>query len=408
MKRFIFFSIISSIILFTIACDKNFVPVADQLLLPETPYDYATFDNPADITFNDCGSLIGTPILNPDGDIIAVDNTISNCDIDNNIATLGRVLFYDKKLSLNNSISCASCHHQVNAFADPVALSEGFENKKTTRNSLAITNVRFNGGFFWDNQPLLLQEQVLMPVKNHIEMGIEKMDDLEYKLSKVDYYPELYKAAYGDTDIKSENLADALSQFLQSMITLNSKYDEGVASFTEISQISAILPQDFPNFTKKENIGKRIFFDNGCDGCHSVPNFSPHWGHLANIGLDKDYEDEGAGNGNFKVPSLRNVGLTAPYMHDGRFETLMDVINHYNDGIKPHRSLDWRLQDHSSSTSTNDLIFFPTNNLPENFTPTPKKMKLTEYEKEALVAFLHTLTDNSFTQDIRFSDPFVR
>ena len=123
--------------------------------------------------------------------------------------------------------------------------------------------------------------------------------------------------------------------------------------------------------------------DNGCANCHRSVNF--YYGNEMNIGLDMDYEDEGAGNGRFRIPSLRNIGITGPFMHDGRFETLEEVVEHYNSGVQPHPYLDWRMKDANGE---------------------PKKLNLSETEKQALVAFLHTLTDEAFITDPKWSDPF--
>lgn len=310
-------------------------------------------------------------------------------------ATLGRVLFYDKKLSLNNKISCGSCHHQANAFSDPVVGSTGFEGKLTPRNSIAITNPVLENNFFWDLRESNLEEMVTKPIKNHIEMGMEDLDDLAGKLAAVKYYPELFNKAFGSTEINRDRIADALTQFLRSMITCHSKWD-----MVQNNSSQNIL-------TAQETEGMNIFFGEGrCYTCHNGRNLNEGiggvvdpttggWSTLkaANIGLNLEYNDNGMGAsdpamaGVFKVPSLRNVALTPPYMHDGRFATLEDVVNHYNSNIEAHPNLDQRLRDWEGN---------------------PWRMNLNESKKASLVAFLKTFSDNQFTTDARYADPFVQ
>ena len=325
-------------------------------------------------------------------------------------AYLGRVLFYDKKLSLNNSVSCGSCHHQANGFADNVALSTGFNGAKTSRNSMAICNTAFTKGFFWDKRAMNIEDLVLQPVRNHIEMGIESTDALVKKLGKVDYYAKLFARAYGTSDVSKEKITEAMTMFLTSMVASNTKFDEGRL-------------QSFKNFSPIEAQGMTLF-QKSCGSCHSGTSFNSNsWddenSENANIGLDVNYSDEGMGafanngavdnltgiptgfvngtfvaNGMFKVPSLRNIGLTAPYMHDGRFKTLEEVIEHYNSGIQDHPSLDWRLQDNGLTNGGG------------NGTLKAKRFNWKDTEKAALVAFLKTLTDTKMTSDPKFANPF--
>ncbi len=308
----------------------------------------------------------------------------SNPDITDHGATLGRVLFYDKKLSVTNTVACASCHKQELAFADPVKGSEGINGQVTSRNSMAVVNVGFNNNLFWDSRAPSVKDLVSMPVSNHIEMGMENMKQVAQKLKKVDYYPALFEKAFGSTEITEERAVNALAQFVSAMVSSNSKWDEGAKT-------------DFTNFTAQENMGRDLFFDAKakCSQCHSGANFSapdepndPYGGEVrgtANIGLDESYKDQGKGDGHFRIPTLRNAALTAPYMHDGRFATLAEVVDHYNENIKNHPNLDFRLRDQFGA---------------------PQKLQLTIEEKQALVAFLQTLTDQKFTTDAKFSDPF--
>lgn len=308
-------------------------------------------------------------------------NSIQN-PITNDGATLGRVLFYDRKLSRNNAISCGSCHLQSKGFSDPNQFSTGFEGGMTGRTSMAIENTRFSFRYFWDQRALYIEEQVLMPIQNHIEMGMS-LSELVEKLQAVDYYPSLFEKAFGTSDITSDKISNALGQFVQSLTTYRSKYDLGKQN-------------GFVDYTGLETDGMNLFFSGAinCNHCHTTANFYDNQA-LSN-GLDSIYSDNGRGiitgdsadDGQFKVPSLRNIEVTAPYMHDGRFSTLEQVVEHYNSGIKQHRNLDDRL-------TTTGLTGGP-----------PKRYYMTAYQKASVVAFLKTLTDQSFLTDVRFSDPF--
>ncbi len=297
-------------------------------------------------------------------------------------ATLGRVLFYDKNLSANNTISCASCHKQELAFADDVAFSEGYNGGLTGRNSMAIINARYSFRFFWDRRANGLEDQVLGPIQDPVEMGMD-LATLETKLATLSYYEPLFDAAFGSTEITSERISLALAQFVRSIQSYRSKYDVGEET-------------GFANYTQQELDGKDLFFspEAKCGFCHMTANF--YTPGSMNNGLDSIYTDGGVGditgdpedNGQFSVVSLRNIELTAPYMHDGRFATLMEVIEHYNSGVQPHPYLDDRLGDTGYVGGA------------------PVPLNLTQAEKEALEAFMLTLTDHEMIQDVRFSDPF--
>ncbi|MCG3166870.1 MAG: hypothetical protein POELPBGB_02653 [Bacteroidia bacterium] len=373
------------------ACRKE-TPVtgASSPTLPETPYNYVNHN-----------FLIGN---NP------FFNQPENNQLTNEGATLGRVLFYDTKLSLNNTVACATCHKQQFAFADNTKGSVGFESKVTPRNSPAIINAGMSNGYFWDIRTSTLEEQALMPVKNHVEMGLENLDNLEIKLRKVDYYAPLFEDAFGSAEITHERISMALAQFMRSMVSYRSKYDAGLAI-------------DFANFSALEKMGKDLFFswEMPCQSCHSGENFNGWGTSAANIGLDDNYADNGMGDllanqdpaydGMFKVPSLRNVAVTAPYMHDGRFTTLEQVIDHYDTGVKKHRNLDYRL-------TVDGGFFFLEGDGGGNGIPIidpiggsgsgePRKLNLTETQKRALVAFMQTLTDYELMRDPKFSNPFT-
>jgi cytochrome c peroxidase len=327
------------------------------------------------------------------------DNTPFDNPITDMGATLGRVLFYDKNLSANNTISCASCHEQEAAFSDNRKFSVGLHGEETRRNSMTLINSRFyeNGHFFWDERAATLEAQVLMPIQDHIEMGLT-LSELETKLSQVDYYEVLFQKTYGSAEITSDRIAKALSQFIRSIVSVNSKFDEGFAA-AGFPEDEEQMP-DFPNFTAQENLGLDIFYRgrNGatCLYCHGTPQHVND--EAKNNGLTLSYTDNGKGeitglasdNALFKVPSLRNIVKTAPYMHDGRFETLEEVIDHYSDKVADHPNLNFRLKDSDDPSPNSNVL----------------RLNLTQEEKEALIAFLHTLTDESVLTDEKYSDPF--
>ena len=360
---------------------------ADSLKLPSQSFNYAL------------------PNKGEAGGIAFQDNN-SN-PITNDGATLGRVLFYDKKLSLNNQVACASCHHQENGFADKEAFSTGFQGVKTTRNALAIVNANLEKTLFWDTRVSSLEDLALRPVQNHIEMGIEDMDKLVVKLNKIAYYPDLFEKAYGSKEITGDKIAKSMAQFIRSMVTYRSKFDEG-------------KKQKFYNFNGSEMRGKELFMDKlHCNNCHGGDNFNTTLdGQFAeNIGLDETYQDNGVGqltgsrqkNGVFKVPSLRNVALTAPYMHDGRFKTLMDVVNHYDHDLKPHenlmpslRSFSWQGNGGGFNSGGSASWGSSTNTSFQ----APRPLMLTASDKTALADFLKTLSDDYLAKEEKFSNPF--
>lgn len=343
----------------------------ENLDLPASPFNYAN---------------IQLPDFFLDNDVQNEDNTPNNNAITDNGATLGRVLFYDKKLSINNTVSCASCHIQANGFSDPNQLSIGFDGGFTARNSMGLSNARFydNGRFFWDERAATLEAQTLVPIQDLVEMGMT-LPALEQKLAQEDYYAVLFENAFGDTNVTSQRIALALSQFIRSMVSYQSKFDEGLAQVQDIDD-------NFPNFTASENRGKALFMSNQtqCFNCHATVVFVGD--NARNIGLDPTITDPGVGGvtgnnndlGQFKVPSLRNIALTAPYMHDGRFATLQEVIEHYNSGVQNNPNLDNRL--------------LQGNN--------PRRLNLSNADRQALVDFLNTLTDTEFITDEKYANPF--
>lgn len=377
MKITRLFSLLAAMAVLSYACSPDETELKSPSLdLPEIPYAYGIGDN-------------------------------------DHLPTLGRVLFYDKQLSVNNSVSCSSCHKQNLAFADNVAFSRGFENRLTSRNSMPIQNLGTGFGFFepgsssslpkpgsendqflpggffggeflfWDGRESNLQSMVMKPIGNHVEMGIRDMDDLNQKLSSVPYYNDLFLKAFGSEEVTSEKVAEALSSFLRTITSTQTKFDKSMFGDSS-SQLTAL-----------EIAGRELFLTTyDCNACHQIQN--PHGylfaGTFSNIGLDAQYADgglQGVTNrpedaGKFKIPSLRNVALTAPYMHDGRFNTLDEVLNHYSEGIADNQNLDERLKNGGA----------------------PMRMAIPDQDKKAIIAFLNTLTDYEMITDPKFSNPF--
>jgi cytochrome c peroxidase len=344
-----------------------------------------------------------------DSDLLRrMDNTPDDNPLTDAGATLGRVLFYDTKLSKNDKIACASCHLQELGFSDPRRFSLGFEGGSTNRNAMSLANLRythFGGrrpGFFWDERAPTLEAQVQMPIQDHVEMGMD-LADLEAKLQSVAYYPPLFRAAFGSADFNRIGIARAVAQFLRSITSFNSKFDRAAAAMN-----SDAYAQDFDDFSPEENLGKSLFINGvdriaeiGCAHCHIPPTFGMPASF--NNGLDLEYDDQGLGlrdvspndpltfdnNGKFKAAPLRNIALTAPYMHDGRFQTLQQVLEHYSSGVHPHANV-------ALAFNEEDVI---------GGKPT-SGFRLTSKQKAALLAFLKTLTDETMIRDPRFSDPF--
>jgi cytochrome c peroxidase len=356
---------------------------ARTLKLPDTPYRYADLELPAHFKLRAVRDLDNTPR----------DNPITDAG-----ATLGRVLFYDTRLSANNTVACASCHHQKNAFSDPDGkFSKGYEGKFTDRNAMPLVEARFyeRGRFFWDERARTLEEQVLMPIQNKVEMGHD-LPKLIADLSGLPEYQELYRKAFGDSKVTKDRTAKALAQFVRSLLSYQSKYDEGAAQVPSATD-------DFANFTREENRGKTLFM-NRCATCH-LPGpqgaiFATRNPQNNGLDLDANVPDLGVADvtfdrnaaGRFKSPSLRNIEYTGPYMHDGRFAKLEDVIEHYSTGIKLHPNLDNRLRNAGGG--------FPGPNRQT------RGFQFSTAEKAALLAFLKTLSDKKFITDPKFSDPF--
>lgn len=348
--------------------DDAIIEVASEPILPAEPYNYEARIFPS--------YFLADPLLD------LLNSLNDGNQVTNEGATLGRVLFYDKNLSINNSISCASCHHQARGFTDPQQFSAGFEGGLSDRNSMAILNVNFERRFFWDTRASSIEQQVLMPIEHPIEMGMN-LDDLVERIQHIPYYVPLIIDAFGDSLVTVNRLARALGQFLKSIRSYESKYDQGIAN-------------DFADFSAIELAGKDLFMSgvHSCVNCHHTVNFG---GVSSNInGLDAVSSDPGIGGitgneedyGKFKTVTLRNIELTAPYMHDGRFATLDDVLNFYSTEIQPHPFLDDRL--------ASDF----------NVGGPPKDLNLTTEQKAQYIAFLKTLTDWNLITNPIYSNPF--
>jgi cytochrome c peroxidase len=369
MTRLLFGSLLALVfVLNAAALSSSRLAAKSKLNLPATPYRYANIELPAHFK-------------QPGGDNTPPDNPLSDDG-----ATLGRVLFYDTRLSANNTTSCGSCHVQTHAFADPKPSSKGLHGGLTDRRAMPLVNLRYypRARFFWDERAGNLEEMVLLPIQNRIEMG-QDLKQVVAALARDATYPELFKRAFGDREITERRIGRALAQFVRSIVSYQSRYDQGRAQ-------AQSAHDDFDNFTRQENRGKALFMRN-CSSCH-MKDGNEHFfvPTPANTGLrDNDPRaDGGVGDvtlrpadlGSFKSPSLRNVEVTAPYGHDGRFATLDALIDHYSDNAILDPNLGYMI---------------PVGPL-----------KFTTSEKAALIAFLDTLTDRTFLTDARFANPFVK
>jgi cytochrome c peroxidase len=330
--------------------------------------------------------------------------------INDHIATLGRVLFYDTRLSRNNRVSCGTCHRQTTGFSDNFVHSPGFEFLPAGRNTQAIVNTGTQVGFFWDLREQLLDHMVLQPIANHIEMGIDEEEYMIAKVENAEYYKPLFQNAFGTEEVTAQRMGIAMAQFVRSIISYRTKYDAGR------SQVNTNL-DPFPNFTEEENLGRQLFFTKfPCSTCHGGPNLDGSLTFAQNIGLEEHYSDPGVIgifegdvplNGWFKTPSLRNITLTGPYMHDGRFGTLEEVVEFYNSGIQYHPQLSQTLRTHDNGGLFNLGPSIPPEYQVIRNGTIPLRMFMTNAEKNALVAFLRTLTDYELLHDPKFSDPFI-
>lgn len=284
---------------------------------------------------------------------------------------LGRQLFYDERLSKDETVSCGSCHQQFGAFNTyDHPLSHGLENMLTTRNAPGLFNLAWQKEFMWDGAINHLDVQPLAPITAHNEMG-ETIENVLVKLRKEPSYKKMFKAAFGDETINTQRMGKALSQFLLTMVSSNSKYDR--------------VMRGEDSFNLPEKLGYTIF-KTKCIQCHTEPMFTDYTYRNNGVGLDAYLNDVGrmkiTGNADdslkFKVPSLRNAAVSFPYGHDGRFFSLMNVFDHYRTLMQVGPSTDPLLQ---------------------------QKLPLSNFEIGQLKAFLYSLTDSVFLKDPRFAPP---
>lgn len=343
-------------------------------------------------------------------DYINDDNTGTNRITDEG-ATLGRVLFYDNSLSVDESISCASCHQQEHAFGDPDQVSQGVAGT-TGRHSMRLINARFGDEerFFWDERARSLEFQTTQPIQDHIEMGFSGQDgdpgieDLVIKLQNTEYYPPLFALAFGDPEVTEDRMQLAMAQFIRSIQSFDSRFDAGL-------EAAGDLDDPFANFNDVENLGKQLFLSGpgngpgggpqgaapiggaGCNACHQAPEFA----------IDDNSDNNGVihviGDPNARdldvtrSPTLRDLfkvtgELNGPMMHTGDFTTMEQVIDHYNN--LPEESLN--------------------NNLDQRLRPRgqPQRLNLDQEEIDALVAFMKTLSGEDVYTNPMWSDPFDR
>lgn len=362
-----------------------------------TPTPPATPAGVADFTTIDFANVANyaVPVLPVyfDQTVTPLDNTPAGNAIDNRVASLGRVLFYDRRLSTNDTTSCASCHQQQFGFTDNRRFSTGINGAQfTNAHATRLGNVRYwqPGSMFWDRRAATLELQASQPIINSVEMGWDAaaggIPALLTKMGATTYYPDLFAWAFGTSTITEARIQLALAQFQRAMISSNSLWDTGYAQVFAANGPNRNLNVDLPNFNAQQNRGRQLFMTGpaqggaGCSACHQPPTFSLAANSRSN-GLD-------AGETRiFKSPSIRSVGLTGPFMHDGRFNTLAEVVDFYADSIQDGPALDNRLRG-------------PGGN--------PLRLNLNAADRAALVAFMLTLNDNSLISDARFSNPFRR
>jgi cytochrome c peroxidase len=290
---------------------------------------------------------------------------------------LGRKLFYEKALSNDYSMSCASCHRQENAFSDPRPFSIGTNGAVGRRNAMAVMNMAWDHFFFWDARALSLELQAFGPVVDHAEMR-NTWPVVEERLQAMPEYRDLFKKAFGIEQIDSLHVVYAIAQFERTLVSFNSRFDRFHFGGDSLA------------LTGQEKRGRDLFFGEAfCGGCHMLPMFTDH--SVRNNGLDMEPLDEGLAEvsgirdhvGRFKTTSLRNIAVTAPYMHDSRFATLEEVVDFYADNVQVNaQTIDNHMQ---------PWIF--------------GQVQLSQQDRADLVAFMRTLTDESFLTNPAFSDP---
>jgi cytochrome c peroxidase len=303
---------------------------------------------------------------------------------------LGRMLFYEIRLSANNKMSCASCHEQKLAFTDGRPVSLGVDNTFTKRSSMSLANLLWVRNLFWDGRSSSLEEQAAFPLTDPHEMG-QPMAISVQKLKQIKVYPQLFEAAFGTNQISEQGIQKALAQFQRTLISADSKYDRYLSG--------AYDP------TREELTGMRLFMQSpspennvrgaNCGHCHGGSKTFKELFH--NNGLDSVFSDLGRQNftnasgdqGRFRVPTLRNIALTAPYMHDGRFRTLEEVLDHYSDHVQESETLSTFLRGVSNVRNGT-------------------KLALSRQEKASIIVFLNMFTDSSFINNPEFSNPHLK
>lgn len=289
---------------------------------------------------------------------------------------LGRLLFYDGRISRDGNFSCGSCHIQASAFSHHGHdLSHGIDDQLGSRNAPGIQNVAWMDSFFWDGNVHSLDDFAQFPIENPVELG-ENLENVLEKIRQVKEYPSLFKKAFGSEEITKERFLRAIAQFQVALISANSRYDKYVRG------------EKGGTFTTDEKEGLAIFKQK-CATCHAGELFTDN--SFRNNGLELYFRDADTGRFKvthneadkykFKVPSLRNVALTAPYMHDGRYLNLQGVLDHYTKEIK--------------NTPNIDPLLIQNNRL---------GIELSESDRTKLIAFMNTLTDETYTKDPRFSE----
>lgn len=320
----------------------------------------------------------------------ADDNTPADNPATNAAATLGRVLFYDRQLSVNNTISCASCHQQAQGFGDTRRFSLGFAGGATTAHAMRLGNIRYYapGSMFWDKRAASVEAQATQPIQHPVEMGFDASQGgiaaVLARLQGLPYYNELFTQAFGSSTVTEQRIQRALAQFQRSMVSTNSRWDTGYAANFNPAAPDNGLATPIAGFTAAQERGRLLFITGrgqgglACAACHTPPTFALASNARGN-GLDAGETTV------FKSPSLKSVARSGAFMHDGRFATLEQVVEHYNSGVQDGPALDNRLRG--------------AGNL-------PRRLNLSEADKAALVAFLRTLDDTALTTDARFSNPF--
>tara|TARA_B100000949_G_C14259907_1_gene442340 strand:+ start:405 stop:1415 length:1011 start_codon:yes stop_codon:yes gene_type:complete len=288
---------------------------------------------------------------------------------------LGKKLFYDGKLSSDGVVSCGFCHIQDFSFTHHTHIvSHGVNGALGTRNAQPLQNMIFMNEFTWDGAAESLDAQPIIPITAEVEMN-ESFSNIIDKLQADEEYPRLFAEAFENGEVNTDNMLKAISQFLVLMVSADSKYDK-------------IFKNEGSQFTAEEEAGK-VLFDQKCATCHAGVLFTDQSYRNNGLPIDPEYDDEGrsrvtglqADKYKFKVPSLRNIQITYPYMHDGRFQTLAQVLDHYDSGMVATENL--------------DPVFQQNENL---------GISLTEDEKQKIISFLETLTDDNFLLDDRFAE----